>query len=110
MFRRAAAARVVYRRGVRDSLLLLAVFRQQVATPLRAAARGVVFDSGVGVRAAALVLPTHDEIAARAQLPDVAAQVHVAVFQPDGVADAQSAIVLFAHSALLDRLSARACA
>jgi len=90
--------------------LLMPVLGDQVAAPLGAGARRVVLDGGLRVRAAAFVLPAHDQIAAGAQLPDVTAQVHVAVFQSDRIADAQSAVVLFVHYALLDLLSARACA
>src|SRR5262249_46692187 len=74
-----------------------AIFLSEVAAPLCTAACGIVFNGRFGMSAATFVLPAHDDIAARAQLPHVATQVHVAVLQSHRVTDAQSVASFVAH-------------
>lgn len=71
----------------------------EIPTPLRATARGVVLDGIFRMGAAAFILSVHDHVPAGAQLPDVASQIHVAVFQADRVADAQPIAHLFTQVA-----------
>lgn len=66
-----------------------AILGEEVAAPIGALARVVVLDGRFGVGRAASILPAHDHVASGAQLPDIAAQIEIGIFQTDRVADPQ---------------------
>ena len=49
------------------------------------------------------IFPAHDDIPARAQLPYIAAQVEIAVFEFHRVSDAEPVAAILAHEFLLIR-------